>query len=526
MAIYKALPYTDLLTMRLINHQFKSEVEEHVDFHLKFDQTNTTRLRKLLHLRLKSCHIVHFTSRRLFRNGNITSTTAKVFSHPLRIKKLTFDGSLSTTNLLRIINQCTSVEHLIFTHQTLGLDGVIDTIKFDRCILQQRLASVTHLNLQLLRYPQGDPFETEENIEAFLRSTFPRLLSFRLYFSLWGNFSTLLPFLERHRGSLKELELQVGDRGDSYNTETYLKTSPLRIPDNLRRNLLSLKLTKFRFRDDVLNLNAAAKDLIMGILLEQKQLQVLQFYSPGELSWNMLTSVITTNESYLTEVVVYNIQSNVGGGARVNPAPAAQVQVPEINMDMSVFSKCNHLKTLALSCSSSNGNDPNVIGSVIMKMTNLHRISSSIERLHLTGFTLDGEELCMLSQKEDNSFKEVLIADAGTMKYSDVLNSFLKNCQNLSYLNVRPVILQAATDQLWWKEVGKLTKLYERFMGIQYDPIDDLEGFEANINESDKEWLKTSVPSPHQTKGQDEAVAANSTHSHSTLAPAATEDNN
>lgn len=490
MGIYGILASRDLLNMRLLSRDIKKEVDEHMSFHLKFDQSNSaTRLKRLLLLRIRSCHMVHFASRRLFHR------CTKLFSYPNRLKKLTFDGVVSSSNLLKVLNQCCRVKHLVFTHQTLGIEGLIQSVKFDPCI--QKLNAVTHLDLQLLRYPQGDPFEAEENIEAFLRATFPNLQSFRLYFSLWGNFSSLLKFLDRHRQTLKELELQVGDRGDSLNTESYLKANPMKIMDHERKNLATLNLTQFRFRDDVLNLNQPAKELIVNILLAQKQLQVFQFYSPGELSWSMLRSVILSNESSLTEIVVYNVQTTVPeeGGPRRQQIPENQAnQVPELYMDMSIFSKCSQLKTLALSCASSNGNDPNVVGTVMAKMTNLHCISCSVERLHLTGFTLDGQELVSLTQTGENKLKEVLIADAGAMRYSDVLNSFLKNCINLSYLNVRPVVLQAANEQLWWKEVHKLSQLYERFMGISYDPIDDLEGFEANISDSDKEWLESYVP--------------------------------
>lgn len=473
--------------MRRVNQQIKGEIEEHMDFHLKIDQANTPRLKKnLSSLRLRSCHIVHFNSRKIIRN-------AQIFANPGRIKKLTFDGVVSTTNLHRILNQCSKVECLVFTHQTLGIDRLIEPTKFDHCM--RKLDSLNTLDLQLLRYPQGDPFETEENIDAFLRATFANLKSFRLCFSLWGNFTSLLGFLERHRKTLKELELQVGDRGDSQNTESYLTASPMTIEKSVRLNLMSLNLTKFCFRDDVLNLNNTAKDLILSILMEQRQLKVLHFHTPEELSWNMLSAVISANENSLTEVVVYNLQSSIGRARQNNNNNNGEwenVQAAELNMN--ILSKCTNLKSLVLSCSSSNGNDPNVVGSVIMKMANLHLIPTSIERLHLNGFTLDAQELVSLTERVENRFKEVIIADAGTMKYSDVLCSFLKNCANLSYLNVRPVVLQAANEPIWWKEVGKLTMLYERFMGIQYDPIDDLEGFEANISDSDKEWIKSINP--------------------------------
>lgn len=474
--------------MRLINHRLKEEVEEHMPFHLNFDQSNPATLKRLLNLRIKSCHIGHFNSKRLFMRNS------KIFIHPKRLRKLIFDGAISRTNLMKILNQSCSVEQLIFTHQTLGVQGLIIPAAFDRCL--QRLKAVTHLNLQLLRYPQGDPFEAEENIDAFFRAVFPNLESFRLYFSLWGNFSSLLKFLDRHRSTLKELELQVGDRGDSINTENYLRVSPTLVNESLRKNLLTLNLSKFRFRDDVLNLNASAKDLIMSILMSQKRLQVLEFCSPGELSWNMLKSVIITNEQFLTEVVVYSLQTTLNGANNANRRERLNdniepLEVPEVVLDMSVFSRCSHLKTLALSCASSNGNDPQVVGTVVMKMINLQSISNCIERLHLTGFTLDGQDLIHLASKEGNNLKEVLIADAGSMRYSYVLNSFLKRCRRLKYLNVRPVVLQAANDELWWREIEMLSELYERFMGITYDPIDDLEGFEANIKESDREWLST-----------------------------------
>lgn len=468
--IYQMLPYNDLLNIRLVSKKSKEEVEEHVDFHLKFDQYNTSRLKRLLSLRVKSCHVVHFTSRKLFRSP-------KIFTHPSHLKKLTFDGIISSVNLSRILKQASSLEQLHLTHQTLGIEGLVDA-RFPKIL--QKLNSLSHLNLQLLRYPQGDPHETEENVEVFLRSTFPHLYSFHLYYSLWGNFSTLLSFLQRHSPTLRELELQIGDRGDSHNTKTYLRTTPFQINSTLRKSLLSLKLTKFRFRDDVLNLNPAATELITGILLNQRSLNVIHFHSPGELSWTNLTSVIANNKNSLTEVVVYNVQC--GGRLPTN----------ELTLDMSIFSQCSHLKTLALSCASSNGNDPNVVGAVVMRMTNLNNISPSVERLHLTGFTLDGDELMKLANSKSASLKEVLIADAGAMRYSDVITAFLTKCGHLSYLNVRPVVLQAANEELWWKEVGKLTKLYERFMGIQFDPIDDLEGFEANIKPEDREWLKSS----------------------------------
>ncbi|CAL8135511.1 unnamed protein product [Orchesella dallaii] len=477
--IYEMLPYPDLLNMRLISRTVKKEVDEHMNFHLKFDQSNSGKMKRLLLQRIKSCHIVYFPKR--------LNYTSKVFTHPKRVKKLMFDGLISKANLLKVLNQCPSVEQLIFTHETLGIEGLIEANRFDVCL--QHLNSLTHLNLQMLRYPLGDPFESQENIEAFLRATFPNLCSFRLYFSLWGNFSSLLKFLVRHCEHLQELELQVGDRGDSKYTERYLKTSPLRISDNERKHLESLNLTKFCYRDDVLNLNGVVEELIMSILLKQRHLKVLQFYSPGELSWSTLRAIVLANERTLKEVVVYNVQSTPNEPRRENNNAA--LQVPQITADMSMFTKCSQLKTLALSCTSSNGNDPNVVGTVVMKMNNLHCISSSIESLHLTGFTLDGQELVNLTNIGDNRLKEVLLADAGTMRYSDVLTCFLKNCRNLCYLNVRPVVLQAANEQVWYKEIRKLSKLYERFMGIPYDPIDDLEGFEANIREEDKDWLKS-----------------------------------
>ena len=483
--------------------------------------------------------------------------TSNVFGYPARVKKIVFDGVVSYTNVLRILAQCSTVEELVFTHETLGIDQLLTKPNIHFCV--RSLYRLTHLNLQLLRHPSVEnPLKLLGNIDVFLEASFPNLKSFKFYYSLWGNWVRLFLFLQRHVRTLTDIELQVGDRGDSRNTLSYLQRNH---PNTLLslidlKVLREMKLKEFKFRDDVLHLNPTVRNIIFDILARQTGLEVFHFHSPGDMNVSILKTFVEANQETLKEVVVYNLYTSfvgnhinnnnnvvavvpveedgeedddeeedededeedpdflvelpiqnpiayqvlenpIHGGIQVQflnyfpPNPNPPVNPQRIVLDMNMFSKCTNLVILALSCSPSN--NPNQIDPVPIRMTQIHKIPPSIIRLHVTGFTFNRDEMVYLTDHLPN-LKELLLSDTGKMRYAYVITSILKNCHSLEYVNITPVRIRGGTSGIWFDEIEELNILFQRFLKINYDPIDEMNGFEARITDEDREWIRNELP--------------------------------
>jgi hypothetical protein len=125
-------------------------------------------------------------------------------------------------------------------------------------------------------------------------------------------------------------------------------------------------------------------------------------------------------------------------------------------------------------------------------MIHMQTLPNTLERFHTIGFTFSGDDLVNLTNNSP-SLKELLIMDAGNMKYSTVIGNILRNCEDLEYVSIRPVVARASSAEDWRAEVRALSKLYSRFMGLTYDPIDDMDGFEADLNQVDRDWIKENI---------------------------------
>jgi hypothetical protein len=482
--VYQTLDYKSTLALRVTNKKIKSEVDTHLKLSIKLDQTYRG-FRKLCRHRIQSCKVVNLTYHNLPKGS--------LFKHPSKLKEISFDGNISLQNFLRIVAYCDQLKSVSFTHETLGQQPrLLSNGRVQQC-LETNFRNLTTLSIQFLRYPLDNPLQPIRNVEVLLSLYMPQLKTFKLFFSLWGDWLPVLKFLERHVNSLKEIELHVGDRGDSRNTAYFYRSNhPSQLVDAIDESRLkTLTLRSFHFRDDVLNLNPFVKCIVLNILESQRKLEALEFHSPGDLTITNLRRIVVKNEATLTEVVIYNLKNFIEAPqVQANNAP----QQGGLVMDASVFKNCKNLKTLALSCANFQPPRYGVIDLGSIKLIKIDDIPIGVERLHLNGFTLNEDELVRLSQRAGD-MKEVLIVDAGSMKYSSVLNSLLRNCSKLEYLNVRPVATRASNEASWFSEVKELSNLYLHFMGVPFDPIDDLEGFEAKIGNEDRAWIQDNVQS-------------------------------
>lgn len=449
--------------------------------------------RKLCRLHVRSCTITNLTNPKL--------PSGPLFVFPSRLKKLRLDGNVSKQNLLNILNQCRDMDHLSVTHQTMGIPELFYDPHIKEC-LRNNLQHVTKLDVQLLRYPMADPFITNPNMDIMLTNYFPSLKSFKLCFSLWGNYVKILHFLKKHASTLQELELLVGDSVDAKNTKIFLQSN--RSQDRRVREIVdikvlsSLKLTKFILRDDVLNTNPTVALFFLEILEQLTTLKVFQFYSPGEITLQNVQSIVSNNENTLEEFIISNIKKPAAPVAEnLNNHDDDDENDQGINfpLDMSIFQRCGKLKRLELSCNTCHKTAG--VQATCFKLSNLHLISDAIERVCLTGFQIDLQELVHWSENSAMNLKELCIADAGSViKYSILLGCVLKNCTQLTYLNVRPTVAKidnVVDEAERLSELNELTKLYNHFIGTPFDE-DDLDGFEVTkISDTSRKWVQENI---------------------------------
>ena len=477
--IYKKLKNEDVLNMRLVSAHVKKEIDEHVDFHVILDQSYR-RFRQLCSYRIRSLKVNHL-ARKMSKDG-------LNFSYPERIQEIIFDGVISQPNLSKMLTTCKNLQHLVFTHETLGQSNLFKSESLIKSL--QQLRFIKSLNLQLLRYPASDPFVDEVNVSAFLNLTLPHLTTFKLFYSVRGNWKKLLIFLQRHAETLKCLELQAGDQADSMHTQIYLNAYPSKdIQNELDLNqLFKMRLTEFRFRDDVLFLNPPVKNIIFDLIARQSSLEVFHFHSPGDFTLKQLKELIQANAETVVDVTINNLKAYRRSYLHRQADLALH---PSRRADMESFGRCRNLKFLTLSCSPAPSVNPNQEEGIPLNLTNLHCLPASLETLHLRGFTFRIEDIKAVTKQLIN-LKEFILVDGGRIQYSVLINSFLRNCQSLEFLNVRPVIARGSSDSSWWKEIKALNLVFSHFLNVPFD-IDDLDGLEARIRPEDRDWIRDNI---------------------------------
>ncbi|CAG7832085.1 unnamed protein product [Allacma fusca] len=347
-------------------------------------------------------------------------------SYPERVKKVIFDGLVSPANLMKILTLCKHVQELVFTHETLGFSDTPPVIR------------------------------------------------------LWM----------KHAETLKCLELQAGDQADAIQTEIYLQAFPSKCIEHEvdLEQLKRMKLTDFRFRDDVLFLNTPVKNIIVDLISRQTKLQVFHFHSPGDLTWKQLKELVTINVETITDITINNLKAYRRSFLHRH---ADLILHPSRRADMECFSNCKKLKHLTLSCSPPPSMNPNQEEGIPLNLVNLQSLPSALETLYLRGFTFRMDEILTLTKYLPN-LREFVLVDGGRIQYSVLINGFLRNCHSLEFLNVRPVIARGSSDSSWWKEIRALNLVFNYFMKVPFD-IDDLDGLEARIRPEDRDWISTNI---------------------------------
>lgn len=468
--------------MRLVSVQVKKEIEHNLSFSIRVDYQIFRSCQRLMNLRVDTCTILSLQK----RSNHGRKLT--LFQYPERLKKFIFDGAINPSSLNQILGSCIRVQELTFTNEALRYSKPFRMCRKLRTNLEN-LSLLTHLSLQFTRHPRGDPFYTDCNIAFFLDSTFQNLRSFRLCYSLWGNWIDLFLFLIRHVDSLRNLELQCGDRNDATHTSSYLAKAGRNLTELVNMNILKkLRLVEFRFRDDVLVLNPEVREIIFDILSQQTSLEIFHFHSPGDMTVRVFAGIAKANQETLQEVVLCNLRTTV-----VPVHNGAVIPFRTTTIDMGIFSKCVKLRSLELSCAPTPANNPNQLETLPLQMMDLKSLPISLERLNFTGFRFFSEDIVTLSQKATN-LRELLVMESGRMRYSTILTNVLKNCPQLQCLVVSPLTTRGSSVECWWYEHRELNKLYQRFMKTGYDPLEDLDGFEArDINDADREWIKENM---------------------------------
>jgi len=467
--VYNKMDAEDLLKMRCTSHQINQEIEDHMSFNVKLDQSYKC-FRQLLRLRISSCAVANFTMKSV--------PPKRLFSFPEKVRKLVCDGVISKRILDIIISRCTHLTTLILTHETLRIHGLISSKS-----VQNKLTFLKTLSLQVLRNPGDDQSELNSNVSVLLSSRFPSLATLKCYVSLCGNWVPLLKFIERHAQSVKELVLETGDLSDRENTIKYLHSNPHnQIWSFLnRKKLQSLDLKRFELHDDLLNLNFTVLDVWQQILAAQQTLIYFRLHSPGELSESLLRVILNNNQVNLKEISVSNIKH--------------VIERPIFNLHM--FSRCTKLEVLSITNTMMNSrevNDRNI------HLCNMDVLPVSLTELIISGYCFDINEISTFTYNAA-SLKHIVITDAGPMSYSQLLCNIMKNSPFLEYINVRPIVSPNGESAViptpetieGNQDRTLLSKLYSKFMNAPYDPLDDLNGFEAFLLPQDRQWISDNV---------------------------------
>lgn len=297
-------------------------------------------------------------------------------------------------------------------------------------------------------------------------------------YSLCGEWTELFEFLIRHSTQLKFLNLHVGDVVDRTITQEYLNGFPRTRINGINQLLANLRLKEFTFHDNVLHLNPVAKDIIFDLLNRQQNcLETFNFHtSNGDLTFDIFSTVVRNNEQTINTINI-NCLKNIVAADDDN-----FFELPYLCLDL--FSDCKNLKNLTLSAYSK---EENGIPAFYPEITTLSYLPQSLISLEINDYRFYDEnyivdilEFAKCCTKLE-SF--ILTSPRGcpppaSLKCSYLLKTIIENCNNLKYIHVNPVLYVKEKDDSKNSELTELIKLFEIYMGVRYDPNDDLDGFE------------------------------------------------